>query len=409
MSRTDRWALIGADCNRRGVLRPVALPDSSCGEPPGRGRSCRAAQVLRPAAHPLVLRRDHGGAHRQRDRLLASARRARHLPAARRAALRRRVRAAAAWLLRAGWRVPGGVLVVATVAMVPTIGQAFERLIGVWPSVAAGRARDPGGVQGRAVRARARDDRRRADRLLARRLPVRLRDRDARRRVRRRSSSCPRSSTSRASTTARPASSLTGAALLLVGLVLDSVARGGEAFWWHAIGLLSLAIGLTWYAFFKDADWAWITILVVGAVLILASAPFHRATWTTFGVIGFFAATLNYDSDWFGSWKSPALMVAVSVGLILLGMVLSLYARTWPARLRRPAPRSRRRRPPSHRRSSRSSPSPSRRTPNRSLPSRRSSRPPRPCAGRGSPRRGTARRAAARRGTPRPPRSARPR
>ena len=31
--------------------------------------------------------------------------------------------------------MPGGVLVVATVAMVPTVGQAFERLIGVWPSV----------------------------------------------------------------------------------------------------------------------------------------------------------------------------------------------------------------------------------------------------------------------------------
>ena len=41
---------------------------------------------------------------------------------------------------------------------------------------------------------------------------------------------------------------VTGAALLLVGLVLDSVARGDEAFWWHAIGLLALAIGLAWYA-----------------------------------------------------------------------------------------------------------------------------------------------------------------
>ena len=114
--------------------------------------------------------------------------------------------------------------------------------------------------------------------------------------------------------------------------MLDSVARGAEAFWWHTIGLLSLAIGLAWYAVFKDADWAWIAILIAGAVLILASAPFRRATWTTFGVIGFFGATLNYDSDWFGSWKSPALMVAVSVGLILLGMALSLSSRVWTLR-----------------------------------------------------------------------------
>src|SRR5262245_3306600 len=38
-------------------------------------------------------------------------------------------------LLRSGWRVPGGVLAAATVLMVPATGQAFERLIGVWPSL----------------------------------------------------------------------------------------------------------------------------------------------------------------------------------------------------------------------------------------------------------------------------------
>jgi hypothetical protein len=245
--------------------------------------------------------------------------------------------AAAAWLLRTGWRVPGGVLVVAAVALVPTIGQAFERLIGVWPSVQQDGLsildEFKGSLFGLALATIAAG-------LIAFSLvgfpfvfstvtiavvfggqflvpalvdqPT-LDDRAT-------------------------GFIATSAALLLVGLVLDSVARGGEAFWWHTIGLLSLAIGLTWYAVFKDADWAWITILVVGAVLILASAPFNRATWTTFGVIGFFGATLNYDSDWVGSWKSPALMVAVSVGLILLGMALSLYARTWATRLRRPAP-----------------------------------------------------------------------
>ena len=85
-------------------------------------------------------------------------------------------------------------------------------------------------------------------------------------------------------------------------------------------------------------------------MLILASAPFHRATWTTFGVLGVFGATLNYDSDWFGSWKSPALMVAVSVGLILLGMALSLYSRVWtPGPTARP-PRRNRSRPQRSRR-----------------------------------------------------------
>jgi membrane-bound ClpP family serine protease len=125
---------------------------------------------------------------------------------------------------------------------------------------------------------------------------------------------------------------------VLVGLVLDSVARRNEAFWWHAVGLLALAVGLTWYGFFRNAGWAWIAMLIVGAVLVLASAPFDRATWTTFGVLGVFGAALNYASDWLGSWKSPALMVAVSLGLLLLGMVLSVNARAWAARLRRTPP-----------------------------------------------------------------------
>src|SRR5262249_21663503 len=90
----------------------------------------------------------------------------------------------------------------------------------------------------------------------------------------------------------------TGAGLLLVGLVLDSVAHRDEAFWWHAIGLGTLGLGLGWYALFQNEDWAWVAILVVGAVLTLASARFTRATWATFGVFGVFSATLEYDSRW---------------------------------------------------------------------------------------------------------------
>jgi hypothetical protein len=242
--------------------------------------------------------------------------------------------AAAAWLLRTGWRVPGGVLVVATVAMVPAVGQAFERLIGVWPDVAddgIGLIEDfegglfvlalatiAAGLAGYAlvgfpfvfttvtVAAVA------AAQLLVPALVDEPTPDDR--------ATC---------------FVLAGIALLLVGFVLDAVARGGEAFWWHVTGLLSLALGLTWYVFFEGADWARVTILVVGAVLVLASAPFNRATWTSFGVLGVFGGALNYASEWFGSWKSPALMVAVSLGLILLGMALSLNARAGAARLRR--------------------------------------------------------------------------
>jgi hypothetical protein len=249
--------------------------------------------------------------------------------------------AGAALLLRRGWRVPGGVLVVASVAMVPAVGQAFERLVGVWPDVAddgLSLLEDfEGGlfvlalatiVAGLAAFARVGFPFVFATVTIAVVFAAQF--------------LVPAFVNEPSLDDRAGAFIVTGAVLLLVGLVLDSVARGDEAFWWHVIGLLALAVGLTWYAFFRDAGWAWVTMLVLGAVLILASAPIDRATWTTYGVLGLFAATLNYDSDWLGSWRSPALMVAVSVGLILLGMALSLYARAWAARLRRrpadPAP-----------------------------------------------------------------------
>jgi hypothetical protein len=244
--------------------------------------------------------------------------------------------AGAVLLLRAGWRVPGGVLVAAAVTLVPAVGQAFERLIGVWPALATtgvgvfqdfqgayfalGLATIFAGLAGFAlvrfpfvfvtVTVAA---------LLTAQLLV------------------PVFVDSPGLDDHASAVLVTGAVLLLVGLVLDSVARGDDAFWWHVTGLFGLAVGLTWYAFVRDSTWAWLTILVIAAVLILGSAPFGRATWASFGVLGVFGAMLHYDLEWTGSWRSPALMVLVSLGLILLGMVLQLYARLWVARLGRPA------------------------------------------------------------------------
>ena len=183
-------------------------------------------------------------------------------------------------------------LVVATVAMVPTVGQAFERLIGVWPDVAGdglGVIEDfKGGLLALALATIAAGLA--AFRLV--RFPFVF-------------STVTLAVAFAAQTLVpvlvdQPSLSdratcfiLTGAGLVLVGLVLDSVARRNEAFWWHVVGLLALAVGLTFYAFFRNADWAWVAMLVLGAVLVLASAPFDRATWTTFGVLGVFGAALE--------------------------------------------------------------------------------------------------------------------
>jgi hypothetical protein len=239
--------------------------------------------------------------------------------------------AGAGLLLRSGWRVPGGVLAVTAVLMVPAVGQAFERLIGVWPSLleegpeivqsfegalfALGLATVAAGLAAFAAI--------RFPFLFATvtvalvftaqfLLPGFVNDPSANDRA-----SCL---------------IVTGLVLALVGFVLDSVGRLTDAFWWHATGLFTLGLGLAFYAFIRSEGWAWVAILLIGAALLLASAPFHRATWATFGVVGVFAAILRYVTDWFGSWKAASLMILVGIGLLLLGMALQLSPRTRSAR-----------------------------------------------------------------------------
>jgi hypothetical protein len=228
--------------------------------------------------------------------------------------------------------------VVTTITLVPTAGQAFERLIGVWPETPDDvTAASEGGFQGA---------------LFALALVTLAAGLAAFRLVR-----FPfvfvtvtvsgvvavqllvpaivdgPSADDRAS-----AFVATGAALVLVGFVLDSVGRSADAFWWHATGLFAVALGLAWYGLVRNDGWAWVAILLIGITLVLASAPFNRATWTTYGVIAFWGAMLHYATDWVGSWRQPALMLAVSAGLVLVGLVLQLYARAWAARLNRPGP-----------------------------------------------------------------------
>jgi hypothetical protein len=252
--------------------------------------------------------------------------------------------AASLLLLQAGWRVAGGALVVTTVAMVPTVGQAFERLIGVWPdgptyvvATADVAVASEDGFQGAlfalalvtlaagliafsVVRFPFIFVTVTVSAVVAAQLLV------------------PAIVDGPSANDRASVFIATGAAFVLVGFVLDSVGRGTDAFWWHTTGLFAVALGLGWYGLVRDDGWAWVAILLIGITLVLASAPFNRATWTTYGVIAVWGAMLQYATDWVGSWRQPALMLAVSVGLVLVGLVLQLYARAWAARLHRPAP-----------------------------------------------------------------------
>jgi hypothetical protein len=131
---------------------------------------------------------------------------------------------------------------------------------------------------------------------------------------------------------------LTGGMLFLVALVLDSVERRDDAFWWHVVGLFAIAVGLVWYAGPRGDSWAWVAILLIGATLLVLSAPFTRAVWATFGVIGVFAAAAHYLGDVFGSWREPAVLAIVSAAIVGVGIGLQLYERVWERLTRHPAP-----------------------------------------------------------------------
>ncbi len=141
---------------------------------------------------------------------------------------------------------------------------------------------------------------------------------------------------------------VTGIAFVVVGMLLDARLHRSAAFWWHVVGLLSLANGLVYYVGVnpllpgrQSSLWAWVTMLAVGAALVVAAFPVGRATWGAFGVAGLYAPAFHYVDDVSGAWRVPLLMVFVGVALMFVGAILDVAGTSWPQRLARPALRPR--------------------------------------------------------------------
>jgi hypothetical protein len=133
-----------------------------------------------------------------------------------------------------------------------------------------------------------------------------------------------------------------GAVVIAVGVLLDAVGRRREAFWFHALGWLSVAGGLIFFAVDPggDAERGWIPMLIVGLLITLASGPMRRATWAVYGLLGYYAAILHYLTDALDEdrWPFALLLIAVGVGIFLQGMLLHRYGRAWGQRFTRRQP-----------------------------------------------------------------------
>jgi hypothetical protein len=250
--------------------------------------------------------------------------------------------ALAAFVLRLGYWVPGGVLVASAVALVPAVVVGFEHLIGVWPKNPV--SIDPfHDFEGMAFALAAVT-------LVAGLiafwlvpfgfvlLPVAVATGIAIQFL------LPVLVTAPGFGDHMSTLIATGVGFVVIGMLLDARRHRRAAFWWHVVGLFALTNGLVYYVGVNpflpgrhSATWAWVAMLVVGAALLVAAFPVGRATWGAFGVAGLYAPSLHYLDDASGSWRFPLLMVFVGVGLMFVGAFLDAAGAAWPGRLTRRA------------------------------------------------------------------------
>jgi len=248
--------------------------------------------------------------------------------------------------LRVGWWVPGGVLAASAVALVPAVTVGFEHLVGAWPKHPS--TVNPFGHFSGAAFAIA------AVTVVAGLVAYWL--------VRFGFVLLPVAVAGMIGIelllpviVSRPGFGdhmttliAAGAAFVVIGMLLDARRHRSAAFWWHVVGLLSIANGLVYYVGVNpvlpgnhSAVWAWVTMLVVGALLVVAAFPVGRATWAVFGLAGIYSPALHYVDEASGSWRYPLLMIFVSLGVIVVGVLLDLAGPAWPQRLARPVMRPR--------------------------------------------------------------------
>jgi hypothetical protein len=136
---------------------------------------------------------------------------------------------------------------------------------------------------------------------------------------------------------------IAGALLVIVGIFLDAFGRRRDAFWFHALGWLSVAGGLAFFTVEPggNPDRGWVPMLIVGVLMLIVAGPIGRATWAVYGVLGYYAPIVHYLLKDLNEsrWPFALLLLAVAVSIFLLGMLLYRYGTTWSQRfVRRPPP-----------------------------------------------------------------------
>jgi hypothetical protein len=135
---------------------------------------------------------------------------------------------------------------------------------------------------------------------------------------------------------------VTGGLLVVVGVLMDAFGRRRDAFWFHALGWFSAAAGLVFYVVEPggNPERGWIPMLIVGTLMVIASAPMGRATWTVYGLLGYYAPLLHYMRGGLNDsrWPFALASLALGVSIFVLGLLVHRFGKTWGERFVRRAP-----------------------------------------------------------------------
>ena len=135
---------------------------------------------------------------------------------------------------------------------------------------------------------------------------------------------------------------MVGGLLVIAGVFTDAFGARREAFWFHVGGWFSIAVGLVLFIVDGgDPERGWIPMLIAGAVLVVVSGPIRRASWTVYGVLGYYAALVHYLVKGLDERRWPFALALLGVGLSLFvtGMLQHRFGQAWGRYfVRRPPP-----------------------------------------------------------------------
>ena len=253
--------------------------------------------------------------------------------------------AAAAGLLRADRRVPGGILAATAISFVPLAGEGFERLIGVWGPAGGTAVYSSGGVSvnAGAVVVDSFDGHEFALALATAAaglvvyalvryafvfawvvvatlsavellLPVVV--------------SHPNGA-DRANTLL-----LAGLVFVGIGLYADLLHARRVGFWWHLVGLAMITAAFVYDTIVHHSP-GWILMLSAGLAALVFAAPLHRATWALFGLLGTWAPIVHYSSTWFGGLGTAFALFVIGLSILAAGLAVQRAGDSWAGLLTR--------------------------------------------------------------------------